>query len=146
MFVLGCGVAITLFGFPLVTRSFRAPVCGRPSVSHCILYHFFHLIVTFEAHANGISLCRHFKNLLVIVSLRISCLLRSRPSSLILFIPERSCMCCLPNSPHSFDSKQVATASEAEKVKGDGKTEALAPSLAEKFEIPTNTEVMVLSL
>lgn len=61
MFVLGCGVAITLFGFPLVTRSFGAPVCGRPSVSryrHHNLQHFFYLIVTFEAYANEICLCR----------------------------------------------------------------------------------------
>lgn len=55
-------------------------------------------------------------------------------------------MSFLPASLHSFHSKQVATAPEAEKVKGDGQTEALAPSLAEKFEIPTNTEVVVLSL
>lgn len=54
-------------------------------------------------------------------------------------------MCFYPGSLHSFDLKQVATAPEAETVKGDGQTEALAPSLAEKFEIPTNTEVMVLS-
>ncbi|CAM9689936.1 unnamed protein product [Ascophyllum nodosum] len=65
-FVLGCGVMTTLVGFPVVTRFFGSPVCGRPSVT---------------------------------------------------------------------------TAPEAKKVKGNGETEVLAPSLAEKFEIPKNTEL-----
>lgn len=30
MYVLGCGVATTLVGFPMVTRALGAPACRRP--------------------------------------------------------------------------------------------------------------------